>query len=175
MRLASALAALGVACLTVALVWPGLAGRLLLGLVLALAMAGVGARAYRAGLPATMSSDGYTPFDGVSLRSGPSPSPAVIESLAAQLRAVETPAQAAVVPVPSAARRILEAEVGRRLAEHHGLDPDDVRSHGRIRALVSEATWELIRPDGTGVRSLALRPPVPIRHLAEILEDAERL
>jgi hypothetical protein len=88
---------------------------------------------------------------------------------------VEDPSAARVVPIPSAAHRTLVAEVSRRLSERHGLNTRDPDDHDRIRALVSDATWDLVRPGDDGVRSLAFRTAVPLDRLSTILDDAERL
>ena len=98
-----AVAALSVVFLVVGFVWPGLAGRLLLTLIPVLAFAYAGSRVHRAALPLEMSSDVYTPFDRGGASSIPSPSPAVIRGLSSQLRTVDDPEAARVVPIPSAA------------------------------------------------------------------------
>lgn len=168
-------AALSLACLAAALVWPGVAERVLLGLVLFLSLAYVGARIHRVRLPAAMTSDTYTPFDRVEQSLAPRQTPALIDGLTEQLRASEDPLLARQVPIPSSAHKLLASEVVRRLAERHGLYPSRPADHPRIEALVSEATWRLIRPTENGRRSLAFRDPVSLEHLPTVLRDAERL
>ncbi len=171
----AALATVSVAFLLVGLAWPGLAVRLLQGLLVTLAFAYVGVRVYRAELPKAMTGDEYSPFDGVRESRPPSASPAAIRGLTAQLRAVEDAEASRRVPIPSAAHRILADEVFRRLSEHHGLSFRDPADHARIRALVSDPTWALVRSGSTGERALALRDPVSLIHLTKILDDVERL
>lgn len=170
-----AVAALSVVFLAVGFVWPGLAGRLLLTLIPVLAFAYAGSRVYRAALPLEMSSDVFTPFDRSGANPTVSATPAVIRGLSSQLRAVDDPETARLVPIPSAAHRTLVAEITRRLSERHGLNALEPADHDRIRTLVSEPTWDLVRPAEGDVRTLAFRNPVLLDHIATILDDAERL
>lgn len=171
----SAVATLSVAFLVGGVVWPHLAGRLLQILVATLAMSWVAARAYRSALPERLVTDTYSPFDAHDLdRSRPSHPPAV-RKLAHELRAADDGETAHRSAIPLAARRIVSAEAARRLAERHALSLNDPSHRHRIRGLLSEPTWALVRPGSESPRGYPSGDPVPLIHLDRILEDLEAL
>lgn len=171
----SAMATLGVAVLIVGLVWPHIALSLLQGLIAALAVGYVGARTYGAQLPSSLSSDRYSPFDGVAAAPRPSQSPPAVRHLATLLQAAADPEDARRAPIPAAASRIIAAETSRRLAESHGLSFRRPGDHARIRSLLSDATWSLVRAERTKRRASAEGGPLPIQRLESVLDEVERL
>ena len=78
--------------------------------------------------------------------------------------------------IPYSISSTLRAEVTRRLADNHGLDPRAPAHANRVRALVSPPTWDLFQtPPKTGDLWRRLDKPVHLRHLRTILDDLERL
>lgn len=171
----SAMATLGVAVLAAGLLWPHLALTFLQALLVVLALGYVGARIYRSRLPGALSSDSYSPFAGQTTGPRPATSPPAVRKLTTFLQAVEDPEAARRAPIPAEACRILAAEASRRLTEHHGLSPLRSDDHGRIRALVSEATWTLLPTEPTKGAVQAVVGAGSLAHLENILDDVERL
>jgi hypothetical protein len=171
----TAMATLSVAVLAAALLWPHLAATFLQGLLVALALGYLGAVIQRSHLPTTLTSDSYSPFESLAPRPRSATSPPAVRHLTTLLRAAEDPDAARRAQIPAEVCRILSAEASRRLTEHHGVSPRRSDDEDRIRALVSDATWELLRTvsekdgahSGLGSGSLAL--------LETILDDVERL
>lgn len=169
--LGTAVAAVGVACLAVGLIWPWLAPTLLRGFVVVLGLAYVGARLYGSHLPDDLATDVFSPFDRVAPDPRPSATPEVVRRLSTLLQAADDDQASQRASIPEAARHILASEATRRLTEHHGLSLRRPEDHGRIQALVSDATWSLLRP----ARRATSREPVAIALLDPILDDVERL
>jgi len=171
----TAMATLSVGVLTAGLLWPHLALIFLQGLLVALALGYVGARIHRSDLPVALSSDTYSPFAGLAPRPRRATRPPAVDKLTTLLQAVADPKAARRVPIPAEACRILVAEASRRLAEHHGLSPLRSEDRERVRALVSDPTWQLLRTEAT--RSVA-RDAVgwgSLAYLENVLDDVERL
>ena len=122
-----------------------------------------------------MASDTFSPFAGGGPERPLPEAPSAIRGLASQLEPADDPELRAVVPVPKATLRIVSAEAVRRLAEHHGLEVTDPATHPRIRELVTDATWEMVRPVPPRRRGEPMRDPVLLNRLDEILQDVERL
>jgi hypothetical protein len=91
------------------------------------------------------------------------------------LQAVMDPEAARRALIPADARRILEAEASRRLAEHHGLSPLRPADLDRIRSLVSDATLALLRAAPMRDAGSATLGSIPMSRLESILDDVERL
>jgi hypothetical protein len=172
-------AAVSCGYLAVGIAWPHVAERMLQMLLVTLALAFVGARIYRSGLPALMTQDTYSPFERRADESPPSTSPTAIRVLAGQIAAADDPRGAARAPIPGAAAQVVATEASRRLAEHHGLNLLDPTDHGRVRELLSQPTWALLEPTlptpTAEAGSSAPRGAVPLSELARILDDLERL
>lgn len=171
----SAMASLSVATLVAGVLWPHLATTFLTALVAALALGYVGALIHRSGLPTAQWSDTYSPFDAVASPSDALTSPPAVLRMTTLLQPVTDPEAADRASIPGQARRILEAEASRRLAEHHGLSPLRPGDLDRIRALVSDATWELLGADPTRGAGPDRASLMPMSHLETILADVERL
>lgn len=153
--------------LSAGVVAPGAAGALLRLYLLTLALGFVLARAYAAFLPARMTQDFYSPFDGSDAPAGRPATPETLRRLTAELEPVDNPPAAGKTPIPRAVRWRVVREAARRLADHRGLDISDPADHAAIRRLVSADTWRLIEP--------AQRSVPPLGRLTRILDDVERL
>lgn len=171
----SAVATLSVAFLVAGVVWPHLAGRLLQTLVAVIVVSWVAARAYRSDLPESLVTDTYSPFDAHDVDRPPPSHPSAVRKLAHELRAADDGEAAHRFAIPLAARRIVSSEASRRLAERHALSLSDPSDHPRIRSLLSEPAWALIRPESESPRGYPSGDPVPLIHLDRILEDLESL
>jgi hypothetical protein len=169
------MASLSVATLLAGLLWPHLAATFLQALVAALALGYMGARTHRSSLPTALSSDAYSPFDAVTAPSRAPTSPPAVVHLTTLLQAVMDPEAARRALIPADARRILEAEASRRLAEHHGLSPLRPADLDRIRSLVSDATLALLRAAPMRDAGSATLGSIPMSRLESILDDVERL
>lgn len=171
----TAIAMLSMAVLVVGLAWPHLAARLLQMLIAGLAMGYVGFRVYRSGLPAALAGDAYTPFEARATRPpSASRAPAIVK-LATLLGAVDVAESADRVAIPEVALRIVSAEGSRRLAEYRGLHVHDPTDRGRIRDIVSEATWAVLRRDTEPSKRHTYGDAIPLSRLESILDDLERL
>lgn len=146
---------------------PGSAGALLRLYLLTLALGFVVARGYAAFLPARMTQDFYSPFDGSDPRSGPPAAPEALLRITAELEAVDSPRAAERTAIPRAVRWRVIDEAARRLVDRHGLDLSDPADHDAIRRLVSAEAWKLIEPAQRTVPSLS--------RLSSILDEVETL
>lgn len=158
---------------------PGTAEFLLRLYPLGLAGAFVAVRAWDADLPRRMASDAYSPFTDERATRPPSEAPRTIRHRASVLEAADDPERGRHTPIPVPVKWAVLDEVSHRLAERRGLDLNDPDHHPRVRSLVSEATWRLVRPPGTddaagGARDLDVSP-VTLDRLPSILDDLERL
>lgn len=169
------MATLSIAVLTAGLIWPHIAMGLLQALVVALALAYVGARTYRSSLPEELSSDSYSPFDGVAADPPTSTRPPAVRHLATLLRAVTDPEDSQRAPIPTAARQIIIAETSRRLTEKHSLSLLRPADHSRVRALLSDATWSLVRTAQRDRPGSQEGDTIPMNLLEDVLDDVERL
>lgn len=170
---------LSLAFLLAGIAWPQGAEALLRMFVASLALGFVAVRTYRAGLPVRTVEDSYSPFDGSAAPRPPAAAPEAIRELTEGLAAADDEECAERTPIPWPVRRRLVQEASRRLSERHGLRLDEPDHHPRIRSLVSEATWLLLRPpepeSGPGSRSAVRERPVPLSRLDLVLDDLERL
>ena len=172
------LAALAVSLVSVAYIaagvaWPHAAGSLLRLLVLTLAVMYAAAEASRALQHIGAERKRYSPFDGGAQASRAPSAPQSLRSLTAQLGAADSETDAVRVLIPWSVLATLLAEVRRRLAEHHGLDPATAAHLPRIRSLVSAPTLELLaaRDDVRNPDEVNLT----MDQLPHILDDVERL
>lgn len=168
-------AVVSVGALSAGLIWPHLAGSFLRIFLTIAALALVAASTFRARLPRALASEHYSPFD-----SGAAVVPSAetldgVRNLALLLKATNDPEEATRAPIPDAARRILTAQASRRLAEQHGLRLESAADHDRIRGLVSDPTWALVRPRPERGPASAISNPVPQARLESILDDLEQL
>jgi hypothetical protein len=173
----AAVGATGVIFLVAAIILPEAADGLLRLFVATLAFVVVGVRAFQAVLPVRTAQDFYSPFeDDVSPRDA-APAPQLLRTLRAELDGADDAAIARRKAVPSVVRDLVMEEAGRRLSEGHGLLLNDAAHHDRIRALVSAATWGLIRPSiaARGAADPSVATAVPLSQLDLILDDVERL
>jgi len=168
------------------IVLPGTAEILLRLYFLSLAAAFVATRAYGAAIPRRTTLDAYSPFTDEGVTRPPPEPPPGIRRRAALLRAADHPAQASRARIPVSVKWTLVDEASHRLAERRSLDLDDPDHHARIRSLVSDATWRLVRPlergEGAGRRGPDRGPgpdpdgpPVTLDRLHSILDDLEKL
>lgn len=160
------------------IVWPQAADSLLRLLFATLAAGFITVRAYRRIQSAAASEELYSPFDDESDVQVSAAAPRPLLTLARQLSAADDVRAAERKAIPPAALLTIRTEAERRLTEHHRLallDPDD---HLRIRPLVSDRMWRIIRPDlagaGPGGRPASL-PMVPLSELGRVLDELERL
>jgi len=158
--------------LTAGILWPQAAGALLRLLLATLALGYVG-RAFDALGPIATSAPAGSPFDGDV--GAASRVPEGLRIFTVQLGAVEDPEIAARKPIPRQVREMVVAEARRQLAERRGLRLERPADHPGIRALLSEPTWALIRPERTEEEARDDRRPVPLSRLGAILDDLERL
>ena len=164
-----------VIALSAGLIWPHLAGSFL-RILLALAGLSVVVRwSVHARLPRRVVSDVYSPFDSDATPPTPSATLAGIQSLTVLLAPSDSSVDALRAPIPEAARRTVTTHADHRLAERHGLRLESPSDHDRIRALVSDATWSLIRPRPARGPSSFLDDPVPQERLEAILDDLEQI
>ena len=171
----AATAALTAVFLLRALAWPHLATPLLQLLVALLSLAWVGARVMRAELPLGLATDTYSPFDARRPDATGPPLPEPVDRRARRLRAADEPDSAERFAVPGPECRLIADEATRRLAEHHGLDVRDPSERVRIRGLVGESTWRLLRDWTDARRRVVEAHSIPLARLDAILDDLERL
>lgn len=169
--LSPGLALLSLGFLGMAVLWPRLAERMLQMLLATLALGFVGARLIRAGLPARMTRDVFSPFDGRGEVAPPPRNPSPVRRLAAEFRAADDPEGTGRTAIPPGTAGIIAAEVSRRLSQGHALNLSSPGDHDRIRSLLAPATWALVGPasrrgDGGSV---------PLSELSTILDDLETL
>lgn len=175
--------AVSAAFLLAGIAFPGWAEILLRLYLLGLAGAFLAIRTYRAGLPSRTTLDAYSPFTDERAARPPPEAPPAIRQRASLLRAADDPGQASRARIPVSVKWAVLDEASHRLAERHGLDLGDPGDHPRVRSLVSEATWRLVRPpeaEGTpgpvpGPDLDPDGPPVTLDQLPSILDDLERL
>jgi hypothetical protein len=167
--------AIPLAFLVVGIAWPHGAWMLLRILVATVALGYVVFRLYAAGLPERTTHDTYSPFDAL-VGERPRPvAPPAIGALAAQLGAADD-GSAETTPIPWPIARTLIRDAAGRLADRHALSLGERAHVPAIRALVSEATWLLIDPVGSGPSSPHLEyRAVPLSRLDTILDDLESL
>lgn len=123
-----------------------------------------------------------SPFDRAQQQRPPRDAPQGLRRLTEELHAANDTRAAQRANIPHSVRRVVSQEAAWRLAEHHGLRLDDPEHHELIRRQVSPPTWQLICPID---RRMPSEPrhragsrrdqPVPLQHLAHILDDLERL
>lgn len=156
--------------------WPHAADGLLRLLLATLAIGFVAARASRTIPPFIR--DPYSPFDRESGVHSPPAAPAELRKLVRTLEAAAPGRFGKAGEIPGAVRLILRGEVSRLLAERHGLSLDEPAHHDRIRSLLSESTWLLVRPREALTRPGLPAPSgigsLPLGHLGHILDDLER-
>lgn len=162
------LALLSLGFLGLAVLWPRLAERMLQMLLATLALGFVGARLFRAGLPARTTRDVFSPFDGRGEVAPPPRNPSPVRRLAAEFRAADDPDGRGRTAIPPGTAGIVAAEVSRRLSQGHALDLSSPGDHDRIRSLLAPATWALVGPASDG-------GSVPLSELSTILDDLETL
>lgn len=170
-----ALVVLCVAVLSAGLIWPPFAGTFLRAFLAIAAVALVTRWTIRAPLPRRVATDTYSPFDSDATPPTPSSSLAGIQKLSALLKPVESAEDSQRAPIPETARRVLTTQARNRLAENHGLELESPDDHERIKTLLSEATWSLVRPRPRRGPSSAIANPVPQLLLGAILDDLEQL
>lgn len=170
---------LSVGFLVAGVLLSGAAEILLRMYLLSLAGAFVATRAWDAELPRRMTLDTYSPFTTERAIRPPPDAPAAIRQRTLLLHAADDPEAARRTPVPVSVRWAALGEASHRLAERRGLDLNDPEHHPRVRALVSEATWRLIRPPESarapGGDSGPEILPVTLDRLPSILDDLEKL
>lgn len=176
--IAASMVAASIALLLAGLAWPQAADALLRTLLALLAVGFVAALAYRAVRPVKTAQDRYSPFGRhTAARTEVAPRP--LRELTAELNAAARTRSARRTTIPLSAQLTVRKEASRRLAEHHGLSLRDPSHHRHIRSLVSEPTWQLIRPHGPqprpGTRLTARSSSVPLSQLGRILDDLEAL
>jgi hypothetical protein len=158
---------------------PGVAEILLRLYLFTLAGGFVAIRAWDADLPSRATLDAYSPFTDEGAARPPPEAPPAIRRRASLLRATDDPGRAGRTPVPVSVKWAVLDEASHRLAEGRGLDLNDPDHHARIRSLVSEETWRLVRPPGSDEVAGSLLhpddPPVTLDRLPSILDDLERL
>lgn len=175
----TAAAALVTLFLIAGLYWPHAGDGLARLLVAALAVGYLGFRAYGVVPPVLVHP--HSPF-------GREPQPLTAEGAPLPLARLTRALNAAAGTrgptagrIPASVATALREEGARRLMEGHRLDLADPRDHPRIRALISEPTWVLLRP-----ADAASRPPargaaraeaglLALSQLDSILDDLERL
>lgn len=175
-------ATLGVsaAFLLAAIVWPQAAEALLRVFVATLALGFVVVRVYRAALPSRTVEDFYSPFDASGpTRTTEGAAPEAIRELTGELGAADDGELAQRTAIPWTVRRFIREEASRRLTERHGLRLAERSDHPRVRSLISDATWLLIRPRELEPTAESRHSPneraVPLSRLDLILDDLERL
>lgn len=166
--------------LVAGIAWPDAAEAWLRMLVATLALGFVLARTYEAALPRQATQDSYSPFEGSTATAATGAAPKAIQQLTEMLGAADDPERAQRTAIPWTVGRTVIREASRRLAQDHDLRLDDTDDHTRIRSLVSEATWLLIRPGEQGSSPgegapAARQRSVPLSRLELILDDLEQL
>ena len=169
--------ALILATLIAALLWPNAADGLLRLLLVILAIGYIVLRGYRT-LPPLLD-DRFTPFGRNPLLDDPPVAPEPLRRLLKLLDGGRAGGRAGEAAIPGAILRTLREEAGRRLADRHRLDVHDTADHPRIRLLVGDPTWEVIRPPPTRaaptVGPTRSSRTVPLHHLDRIIDDLETL
>jgi hypothetical protein len=164
------------ASLAAGIVWPQAAGALLRLLLATLALGYVLRRLYQTVGPVATSRHVGSPFEGEAGTGAPAPVPEGLRRFTAQVGGAGDARLAEWKPIPRQVRETVVAEAGRRLAERRGLRLERPADHPAIRALLSEPTWLLIRPDRSGGgEARDDRRAVPLSRLGAILDDLERL
>ena len=169
--------ALILATLVASLLWPNAADGLLRLLLVMLAIGYIALRGYRT-LPPLLD-DRFTPFGRNPLLDDPPVAPEPLRRLLKLLDAGVAGSATEAGAIPGSILRTLREEAGRRLTDRHRLDLHDAADHPRIRQLVTEATWEVIRPSPPAsprsADSTRTGRTVPLHHLDRILDDLETL
>lgn len=165
-----------VAFVAAGLAWPQAADMLLRLLFVSLAAGWVATRAYRSVHPVQSSERRYSPFDYGLADAAPPAAPRALRRLASELHAADRPYTWRET-IPATAVRTIRTDAARRLNEHHGLTLRNPGHHARIRSIVSDPTWHVIRPQGAGARPGGGAAPtsVPLSGLGHILDELERL
>lgn len=163
------------AFLAAGLVEPTWAPALLRLFLVFLAAAFVLSRAYVASLPARMTQDSYSPFDGSHRRMTPPSFPREVRTFARELTAANRPRRARRTLLPGPVSRRVIDEADRRLALHHGLKLERPEDHPAIRGRVSAPTWALIAPAGASGAPQSPQEGPHVDRLPTILADLERL
>jgi hypothetical protein len=162
--------------LAAGIVWPQAAGALLRLLLATLALGYVLGRLYQAVGPVDAARPVGSPFEGDAGAGVPAPVPEGLRRFTAQVAGAGDARLAERRPIPRQVRETVVAEAGRRLAERRGLELERPGDHPAIRALLTEPTWALIRPDrDAGGEARDARRPVPLSRLGAILDHLERL
>lgn len=176
MRPASIVVVAGsVGAVSAGLIWPHLAGSFLRIFVTIGALSIMATSVVRARLPRTLVSAQYSPFDGQAQPRPPADTLGGVRKLRSILRAADDPEDAARAPIPDVVRRILAAHAARRLAEGHGLRLNTPSDHDRIRDLLSDPTWTLVRPSAERGPSPVMSNPIPQARLEAIMDELEQL
>lgn len=175
--IAVAMAVSSLGFLVAGIIWPQAADALLRMLLATLAVGFVTALAHRAIRPMSATHDVPSPFGRVAAPRAPAVAPQALRKFTTELSAAEAARSARRNTIPLLARLTVRGEATRRLAQHHGLSLDESAHHPRIRSLVSEPTWQLIRPGDARTRSARDRTArgqsVPLNELGRILDDLE--
>jgi hypothetical protein len=168
--LALAVVVVSAAFIVAGVVWPAGADTLLRLLIATLVIGIAVFLAYRFIGTIPTSRQRNSPFDDGPERQTPSVAPEPLLLLGLDLKTADTKGERLAI-IPASAERILRVEAARRLTDHRGLNIKDPQHRARIRSLVTDATWRVIRvPDpGLGV------DPVPLGELSRILEEVENL
>jgi hypothetical protein len=156
--------------------WPQAADILLRLLVVSLALGWIANRAYRSLQHMQSRERYYSPFDDTLAEGAPPAAPRALRKLLSELRAADRP-RARRATIPASALRTIRMEAAGRLNEHHGVSLSDPQHHERIRPMVSDAMWHIVRPDGVRLRPDGAAGPtsVPLTELDRILNELERL
>lgn len=176
---AVSMAVSSISFLVAGIIWPQAADALLRMLLVTLAVGFVTALAHRVVRPVRATHDVHSPFGRVPAPRAPAVAPHALREFTTELGAAEAARSARRTTIPLLARLTVRREASRRLAQHHGLSLDDTTHHPPIRSLVSEPTWQLIRPGDPRTRPARERTTrehsVPLTELGRILDDLEAL
>ena len=164
-------------CVSAGLYWPSAGDGLARLLVVSLAGGFIAFRAYRALPPVRVYPD--SPFGREAASADPAAVPLPLARLTRAVGGAGRKAAPGAEPIPARVAEALREEAARRLREDHRLELTDGSDHPRIRALIAEPTWLLLRPPEApaGPAAVARRAPstLTLAQLDLILDDLERL
>jgi hypothetical protein len=164
-----------VAFLVAGVIFPELADGLLRLFVVSVAFVVVAVRAFQAVRPLRLAQDFYSPFEDAPAARAAVAAPQLLRTLHAELDGADDARIARRRAIPASARNLVVAEARRRLSERHGLVLGEPAHRERIRSLLSESTWLLIRPVAAEGRPAAAAAAVPLGRLEAILNEVEGL